>query len=630
MSDEQYLTLLSDIQRNNKDALVAPYFNDEYGNKIGLSNMFYVKLKDEGDVAILQKTAKDMGCIVISRDDFMPLWFTLSITESSGLNALENAIFFHESGLFSSAEPDLMADIALSNDTYFGQQYYLKNTGQNGGTRGVDINVEPAWAISTGSDVNVAVIDTGVDLEHDDLKLNTHSLSFDAESGTSPQQIRDSHGTAVAGIVGAVKDNGKVIAGVAPNSKIMSISHSLYTSTNVRQQLAAGINWAHASGAHVINCSWGHPTALSGPYITDAINLAVNQGRSVNGVAKGCVVVAASGNGRPFQNVAYPASLPNVIAVGAVDKFGRVWDYSFRGSALDVVAPSGDTDLIGDIYTLDRMGTNGYETGNYTWRFGGTSAAAPQVAGIAALMLSAYPTLTSSQVDQFIKNTASNTTWYNQTGYGLVNAYRALLEPLLPSGNSQAALNTWVPYSAPANLPTGVSFVNWTSTQNSGITINNPGNWNTTVRFTSYGTYTLTANYTLPGNQPYAASITVRVIDPFAKPSISWDKYVVYPGDILTCTVTNPHPDVVYDWELDGMSNWAVGVGPSQLFNHYYLNSNSGSSTIRCRARIGSQVSAWSNPIVVYVSATPYRAPKPNVDEEEETDDAPPTELQES
>ncbi len=235
MSDEQYLMLLSDIQSNNEDALVAPYFNDEYGNKIGLSNLFYVKLKDEGDVAILEKTAKDMGCVIVSRDEFMPLWFTLSVTDSSKFNALENAIFFHESGLFSSSEPDLTADITLSNDTYFRDQYYLRNTGQNGGTAGVDINIEPAWQISTGDGVTIAVIDSGVDLEHDDLKANKHSYSFDAESGTTPQRIWGSHGTAVAGIAIAVKDNGKTIAGVAPNSKIMAISYNLTANTNTRQ-----------------------------------------------------------------------------------------------------------------------------------------------------------------------------------------------------------------------------------------------------------------------------------------------------------------------------------------------------------------------------------------------------------
>lgn len=198
------------------------------------------------------------------------------------------------------------------------------------------------------------------------------------------------------------------------------------------------------------------------------------------------------------------------------------------------------------------------------------------------------------------------------------------------TGPDTPAFNTDEAYSVPASLGANFTFVEWTVDPDLTASINDDDERTTTIRFSAGGTYTITAHFSLSNNASHSVSKTVNVVAPPAKPSISWDKYVVYPGDILTCTVTNPHPDVVYDWELDGMSNWAVGVGPSQLFNHYYLNSNSGSSTIRCRARIGSQVSAWSNPIVVYVSATPYRAPKPNVDEEEETDDAPPTELQES
>ncbi|MDR2890772.1 MAG: S8 family serine peptidase, partial [Alistipes sp.] len=90
--------------------------------------------------------------------------------------------------------------------------------------------------------------------------------------------------------------------------------------------------------------------------MTQQINNAVNQGRLRNGVRRGCVVVFASGNSRPYGPVSYPASLSNVIAVGAVNKYGTVWYYSCRGSELDVVAPSGDIELRGDLYTLDRMG----------------------------------------------------------------------------------------------------------------------------------------------------------------------------------------------------------------------------------------------------------------------------------
>ena len=101
----------------------------------------------------------------------MSLFFTLSLTETSELNALEYANLFHESGLFASGEPDLMTDIALApNDTYYPDQWGLKNTGQYGGTVGIDIKAEQAWEKTTGSpNIKVAVIDQGIELNHPDL-----------------------------------------------------------------------------------------------------------------------------------------------------------------------------------------------------------------------------------------------------------------------------------------------------------------------------------------------------------------------------------------------------------------------------------------------------------------------------
>lgn len=124
LSEEQYLTLLSELRNRNKGAIVAPYFSDTYGNKIGLSNFFYVKLKKEDDTDVLEKMAGQIGCVIIRQDEYMPLWYKLSVTETTERTALECANFFHESGLFASAEPDLMAELVLSpNDTYYAQQW---------------------------------------------------------------------------------------------------------------------------------------------------------------------------------------------------------------------------------------------------------------------------------------------------------------------------------------------------------------------------------------------------------------------------------------------------------------------------------------------------------------------------
>nr|WP_319571906.1 hypothetical protein [uncultured Draconibacterium sp.] len=141
--------------------IVSPYFRSAHSEKIGLTNFFYVKLKSTSDITLLEQYAKQTKSIIVKQDDFMPLWYVLSCTKSSSKNAMELANQFFESGLFQFAEPDLMLEDILNcvNDAYFPQQWGLRNTGQYGGTAGIDIRACDAWNISTGANVNIAVID---------------------------------------------------------------------------------------------------------------------------------------------------------------------------------------------------------------------------------------------------------------------------------------------------------------------------------------------------------------------------------------------------------------------------------------------------------------------------------------
>lgn len=122
----------------------------------------------------------------------------------------------------------------------------MQNTGQYNGNSGIDIKTCDAWQISTGHDVIVAVVDEGIDLTHPDLVANIHPLSFDCQNRTSPSTLRGSHGTACAGIIGAVGNNSIGISGVAPNCQLMSISRFLGIGSPIqpliRQDLATGIN----------------------------------------------------------------------------------------------------------------------------------------------------------------------------------------------------------------------------------------------------------------------------------------------------------------------------------------------------------------------------------------------------
>ncbi|MCL2326873.1 MAG: S8 family serine peptidase [Bacteroidetes bacterium] len=455
LSNEAYLVKLSEIKNKRNDIIVAPYFKNQYQDGIGLSNFFYVKLKSLNDTILLRQKAEKEQAFIVYQNHFMPLWFVMSVTEKSKNNAMEIANRFYESNLFQYAEPDLMVDdnVNCVNDTFFSQQWGLQNTGQSGGTSGIDIKVCEAWQISTGSNVIVAVLDHGIDLTHPDLIDNIHPLSFDCDNGTSPQVVRGNHGTACAGIIGAVRNNTDGIAGVAPNCELMSISSSLSGTPTDRMQRADGINWAWQNGADVISNSWG--ASVQHQVIDDAIENAITQGRN----GRGCVVIFASGNDNA-STVSYPASLPNVIAVGAIDRCGiragkkditgscDPWcstcqPGSTYGSDLDVVAPGSS------VYTTDRQGSAGYNTtngtaGNYYNDFGGTSAACPFVAGVAALILSVNPCLTWEEVREIISSSCDKVSsarycyattagrpygsWNNQVGYGLVNAHKAILK----------------------------------------------------------------------------------------------------------------------------------------------------------------------------------------------------------
>ena len=229
LTEEQYWALLNDIKQNNPSAIISPFFKTRFNTNIGLSNFFYVKLKEAGDTTLLMQMAEQNNTLIVEQDTFMPLWFILSTTENTLFNALEYCNIFYESNLFQSVEPDLMYENLLLSvpDPYYPNQWGLKNIGQYQGISGMDIKAEQAWELSTGSNVIIAFIDQGIDTTHPDLAANMHPLSFNCQTGTSPQIVtcegNVNHGTPCAGIAGALQ-NDIGITGVAPDCNIMSIS----------------------------------------------------------------------------------------------------------------------------------------------------------------------------------------------------------------------------------------------------------------------------------------------------------------------------------------------------------------------------------------------------------------------
>ena len=434
------ITLPEQMESYKDSAIIysTPLFLTENKTLVGISHLFYVKLKISEDVGLLEKMAKENNAIVLGNNRYMPLWYTVSCTNESDGNALELANMFYETGLFLDAVPDIMVDDYSNcvNDVYFADQWGLKNIGQYNGTTGIDIHYCDARQITTGnSNIVVAVLDEGVEMNHPDL-TNMYSLSFDTENGTSPSVVRGSHATACAGIIGAHVNNSIGIAGITPDCPIMSVSNLMASTPDSRMKRADGINFAWQNGASVISNSWGSDI----PYqiIDDAISNAVQYGRN----GKGCVVVFSSGN-KHIPIVGYPACLENVIAVGAISSSGHRAFFSNYGSGLDLVAPGvniSTTDLQGDYGVNTSSSLNDYADRNYTNSFIGTSAACPFVSGVAALVLSVNPQLTAKHVKDILESSAqkiggysylpnpnySNGTWNEEMGYGLVDAYAAL------------------------------------------------------------------------------------------------------------------------------------------------------------------------------------------------------------
>lgn len=320
-------------------------------------------------------------------------------------------------------EPCLLSNPIKCNPLY-SQQYYLKNTGQTGGTSGKDINIEVAWETTQGdSTIVVAVIDDGVEHNHEDISSVLPGLSINYPSGNGEPQLPSSadrkyHGTACAGII-AGSDNNLGIKGVAPKSSILPVNIFPYLpgyGEASPEEIADAIEWA-ANRADILSISW---TYVYSPDIVAAINDAITNGRN----GKGCVVVVSSGNyyaSNP-DSLAFPATIQGVISVGAIDKNGTICSYSQRGTNLSLVAFGGYSDIV----TTDRMGTAGHNSGNYVTDFYGTSAAAPQVAGVAALMLSVNPNLTASSIKSILENTATSVGASSTYGHGLVNAGAAV------------------------------------------------------------------------------------------------------------------------------------------------------------------------------------------------------------
>ena len=331
----------------------------------------------------------------------------------------------------------LLSSSNFPNDEFFDQQWSLNNTSSdpNLGLYDADIDAPQAWAETDSSPkVDIAIIDLGVDI-HPDLEVLPGADLVDDDSNAQPL-ANNSHGTAAAGIAGALSNNSIGVAGVPRSARIVPVRIGLSECDTCAWQIVAGgeaegILAAVDLGAEVLSNSWGtsflEGTDPTNPDLEAAIDYALESNR---------VVVFAAGNFfvlDPSEAVEYPATLATkktLIAVSATNQ----WD-EFKTSDYQTLPASKDAEYWwgsnwGEEITLAAPGVGLYTTGNgggYRC-FSGTSAATPLVAGAAALLLAEYPSATPSEIRGWLEAGADYKGEPEKFGAGRLNVYGALMK----------------------------------------------------------------------------------------------------------------------------------------------------------------------------------------------------------
>jgi subtilisin family serine protease len=423
------------------------------------SNNFLYTGIDTIDLLNIKNNVKSAEKIFKSNENpYLDNIFKFAVPENSDILSIIHQ--YSQDPNVEYAEPNYIYQTCKTpNDPDFNLQYYLNNSGQTGGIPDADIDAPEAWEIETGNkDIVICIHDTGVDWDHPDLKdniwinsgedLNSNGIvdpsdfnDFDddgngyiddirgydfvnttkpvvpGEDGTIPDNDPmdfHGHGTHCSGIASASTDNGIGVAGVCWNCSIMPVRIGFKASGGAGLidivAAAKGLEYASDNGANIISMSWG------GSQITWLIWDAVNYSYS-----KGTILVAAAGNiANGIEH--YPAAYPNVIAVAATDHNDSRAHTAFGsnfGSWVDVAA-AGEyvySTLFNDTYV--------------SWS--GTSMATPQVAALAALILSKNPYFSQKQVWTIIRSTTDDVNSSDKyIGTGRINAYQAIIRDSSP------------------------------------------------------------------------------------------------------------------------------------------------------------------------------------------------------
>lgn len=464
-------TLANGINELNEgDILKSTYINEvivNTDNSKAQTNEILVKYKNESKSAYARQSIQSRSHVASLKHKKKLKNSSIDVFEVNSEDEAQKAIAeLKMNPNVEIAQPNYRySALSTVSDSLFNLQWGLKNTGQTitayytdgthadfPGVAGIDINVMPAWDTTMGSsDLIIGVLDTGIDINHtqlaDNIYRNTNEISgngidddnngyvddingwdfyhednsvYDTFINNNSTTTYDYHGTHVAGIIAAKADTAGV-RGVAPNVKILPLKFLDDANSGLTSDAIEAISYAKNMGIQIANCSWGGDE--SDPLLYNAMR------------DSGILFICAAGNNG--KNLAtypmYPASydLANILTVAAIDNKGALASFSNYGTAVDVAAPGR---LILSTYPGNAYPSNAYKY------MDGTSMATPFVTGIAALLKSYKPSITTSEIIAAIKeNTKYNSNIIGKVNTnGMVDAYKALdsIIPAVPIANA--------------------------------------------------------------------------------------------------------------------------------------------------------------------------------------------------
>ncbi len=406
-------------------SFVAPVFVGEQGTFVTPTEHVLIRFRPEyrkKGAEILAAGTSDLE-IVASSFGNMSGAFRLRSSARNGFDVIAQANDLARDPRVEWAEPDMLfsgGGNITPNDPGFASLWGIRNTGQFGGTVGIDMDADEAWDISTGSaTIKVLIIDTGVQQNHPDIN-QLAGADFTSEGGTGgPNNACDNHGTAVAGCVSAIVNNSLGTIGTAPGCKSMSARTFI-------SDLSCSGSWSSTASWTVNALAWGQS---NGVRVTNNSNYygfssAAIEAKYQEMYDAGVVHFASAGNDAVGAST-YPASLPMVNSISALASFGVLASFSNYGPKISLTAPGVN------VYSTDRTGAAGYSGDDYAF-VAGTSFASPYTAGVAALILSLEPALTAAQVEAKLHCTARDLGAPGPDdlyGHGLVNARDAIAVP---------------------------------------------------------------------------------------------------------------------------------------------------------------------------------------------------------